>query len=83
MASLEGMAGLLQQIDNYFWGQEGLPVGVNDRTKGQVGALSDTLLQFLDTVETHRLFCYLILTCPDLKTAKLKSHLPVPIERFW
>lgn len=24
-----------------------------------------------------------IILCPDLKTAKLKSDLPVPIERFW
>lgn len=58
-------------------------MGVDDRAEGQVGALSDTFLQLLDTVETHRLFCYPILTCPAVKIAKLISDLPVPIERFW
>lgn len=54
MASLKGMTCLLQQVDNQLWGQEGLPVGVNDGAKGEVGALSDALLQFLDTVERYR-----------------------------
>lgn len=55
------MAGLLQQIDNQLWRQEGLPVGVDDRAEGKVSALSDTFLQLLDTVETHRMFYYLLL----------------------
>lgn len=28
-------------------------MGVNDRAKGEIGGLSDPLLQFLDAVERH------------------------------
>lgn len=51
MASLKGVTRLLQQVHNQLRGQESLPMGVNDGTEGEVGALSDPLLQFLDAVE--------------------------------
>lgn len=58
-------------------------MGVDDGAEGQVGALSDTFLQLLDAGDTHGFFSYLILTGPAVKTAKLISDLPVPMERFW
>lgn len=36
-------------------------MGVNDRANGEVGALSDALLQFLDTVEIHMTIIFTLL----------------------
>lgn len=51
MASLEGMACLLQQVHHHLLGEEGLSVGVDAGAQGQVGTLPYTLLQLLDTAE--------------------------------
>lgn len=51
VASLKGVTCLLQEVDHELWRQEGLPMGVNDGAEREVGALSDALLQLLDTGE--------------------------------
>lgn len=59
VASLKGMTRLLQQVDDQFWGEEGLPMGVDAWTQWKIGTLSDPLLQFLDTAQTQQCFSFL------------------------